>query len=56
MRPLAAQCHVGLGKVYRRTGKREHAHEHPATATTICREMDMRFGLEQAEAALVGGQ
>lgn len=56
MRPLAAQCHVGLGKVYRRTGKREQARDHPATATTICREMDMRFGLEQAEAALVGGQ
>ena len=57
MRPLAAQCRIGLGKVYRRrTGQREQAREHLATATTICREMDVRFGLEQAEAALVGGQ
>jgi tetratricopeptide (TPR) repeat protein len=25
MRPLVAHCHLGLGKLYRRTGKREHA-------------------------------
>ncbi len=49
MRPLQAHCHVGLGKLYRRTGKREQAQEHLTTATTMYREMDMRFWLEQAE-------
>jgi class 3 adenylate cyclase/tetratricopeptide (TPR) repeat protein len=49
MRPLVAHCHLGLGKLYRRTGKREQAHEHLTTATTMYREMDMRFWLEQAE-------
>src|SRR5215475_13402924 len=28
MRPLVAHCHLGLGKLYRRTGKREPAREH----------------------------
>jgi tetratricopeptide (TPR) repeat protein len=50
MRPLVAHCHLGLGKLYRRAGQREHAHEHLAAATTMYREMDMRFWLEQAEA------
>ena len=49
MRPLVAHCHLGLGKLYRGTGKRDQAHEHLATATTMYREMDMRFWLEQAE-------
>jgi len=48
-RPLIAHCHLGLGKLYRRTGTREQAQEHLATATTMYREMDMRFWLEQAE-------
>ena len=52
LRPLVAHCHLGLGKLYRRTGKREEAHEHLTTATTMYREMDMRFWLEQAEAEL----
>ena len=52
MRPLVAHCHLGLGKLYRRTGKREQAQEHLATATTMYREMDMRFWLEQAEAEM----
>ncbi len=38
-----------LGKLYRRTGKRREAQEHLTTATTMYREMDMRFWLEQAE-------
>ena len=41
MRPLVAHCHLGLGKLYRRTGKREEAREHLTTATTMYREMDM---------------
>jgi len=52
MRPLVAHCHLGLGKLSRRTGKREQAREHLTTATTMYREMDMRFWLEQAEAEI----
>jgi hypothetical protein len=51
MRPLVAHCHLGLGKLSRRTGQREQAREHLSTATTMYREMDMRYWLEQAEAA-----
>ena len=51
MRPLIAHCHLGLGKLYRRTGKREQAQEHLTTATTMYRAMGMRFWLEQAEEA-----
>jgi hypothetical protein len=49
MRPVAAHGHLGLGKLYRRTGTREQAQEYLTTATTMYREMDMRFWLEQAE-------
>jgi tetratricopeptide (TPR) repeat protein len=52
MRPLVAHCHLGLGTLYRQTGKREEARGHLSTATTMCREMDMRFWREQAEAAI----
>jgi len=52
LRPLVAHCHLGLGKLYRRTGKSEQAHEHLTTATTMYRQMDMRFYLAQAEAAM----
>jgi len=50
MCPLIAHCHLGLGKLFRRTNSREQAHEHLTTATTMYREMDMQFWLEQAEA------
>ncbi len=52
MRPLVADCHLGLGKLYRRTGKREQAQEHLATATTMYREMGMTYWLEQVEAEM----
>jgi len=52
MRPLVAHCHLGLGKLYRRTANREQAHEHLTTATTMYREMDMQFWLKQAEAEM----
>jgi tetratricopeptide (TPR) repeat protein len=52
MRPLVAHCHLGLGKLYRRAGKRQEAQEHLSTGTTMCQEMDMRFWLEQAQAEL----
>ena len=50
MRPLVAHCHLGLGKLYRRTGKREQAQDLLTTATMMYREMDMAYWLEQATA------
>ena len=52
MRPLVAHCHLGLGKLYRRTGKHEQARGHLATATTMYREMGMTYWLEKAEAEM----
>ena len=52
MRPLVAHCHLGLGKLYRRTGKREQAQEHLTTATTMYREMGMQFWREKTEKEL----
>ena len=54
MRPLVARCHLGLGQVYRRSGKHQEAQEHLAVATTMFHEMDMRFWLDQAEAEMGG--
>ena len=39
-------------KLYRRTGKREQAHEHLTLATTMYREMGMTYWLEKAEAEM----
>lgn len=52
MRPLVAHCHLGLGKLYRRTGQRDRAQEHLTTSTTMYREMGMTYWLEKAEAEL----
>jgi class 3 adenylate cyclase/tetratricopeptide (TPR) repeat protein len=52
MRPLLAHCHVSLGKLMRQAGKPEQALEHLTKATTMWREMDMRFWLEKAEAEM----
>ena len=52
MRPLVAHCHLGLGTLYARTGKREDASEHLETATSMYRDMDMRSWLAQTEANL----
>ena len=51
MRPLVAHCHLGLGRLYARTGKRE-AQAHLTIAMTMYREMAMRYWLEQAEARI----
>ena len=50
MTPEAAHCHLGLGRLYRRTGKNEQGRQHLSTATTMYHEMDMTYWLEQAEA------
>jgi len=52
LRPLVAQCHLGLGGLYRGTGDAARALEHLTTAITALREMDMRFWLERAEAEI----
>jgi hypothetical protein len=44
--------HLGLGKLYRRTGQREEAQEHLTTATTMYREMRMTYWLKKAEAEI----
>jgi tetratricopeptide (TPR) repeat protein len=55
MRPLAAHCHLGLGKLYRRTGDQAKAQEHLTTATTMYREMDMGLYLAQVDRVSAGG-
>jgi class 3 adenylate cyclase/tetratricopeptide (TPR) repeat protein len=52
MRPLVAHCHLGLGKLYHRTDKREQARENLTTATTMYHEMGMTYWLEKAEAEI----
>jgi tetratricopeptide (TPR) repeat protein len=52
MRPLVAHCHLGLGTLYARVAKREQAGDHLTIASTMYREMDMRFWLDRAEAEL----
>jgi class 3 adenylate cyclase/tetratricopeptide (TPR) repeat protein len=49
MHPLVAHCHLGLGKLYRGTGKRMSSDEHFATATSMYRELGMTYWLEKAE-------
>ena len=52
MRPLAAHCRLGLGKLRRRTGDPAKADEHLTTAAAMYREMGMTFCLEKGEAEL----
>jgi hypothetical protein len=54
-RPLVAHCHLGLGTLYRRAGRRQDAHEHLTIATTMYREMGMTYWLEKAPAAMDEG-
>jgi hypothetical protein len=49
MRPLGAHCHFGLGKLYRRLGKREQARARLSSATRMYRAMDMHFQFSDAE-------
>jgi tetratricopeptide (TPR) repeat protein len=52
MRPLQAHCHLGLGKLYRRTGRPDEARAELATAVAMLREMGMAFWLPEAEQEL----
>ena len=51
MRPRIAHCHLGLGTLYRRTGKTDPTREHLTTATAMYREMGMTYWLEKAESS-----
>jgi hypothetical protein len=53
MRPLQAHCHLGLGTLYAKTGRREQARTELSAAITLYRAMEMTFWLPQAEATLV---
>jgi len=44
--------HLGLGKLYRRTAKRDQAQQRLTVATTMYREMGMNYWLEKAEAEM----
>jgi len=52
MRPLAAHCHFGLGKMHHRAGDHGQAQEHLTTAMAMYREMAMTYWLEQAAAEM----
>jgi hypothetical protein len=56
MRPLVAHCHLGLGKLSRRTDDDIKAREHLTTAATMYREMGMTFWLEKADDELRGAE
>jgi class 3 adenylate cyclase/tetratricopeptide (TPR) repeat protein len=52
MRPLAALCHLGMGKLHQRMGPPERAREHLSTAAVMLRSMRMQLWLEETEASL----
>ena len=52
MRPLVAHCHLGLAKLYQRTGRHNQAQEHLAIAGTMYSEMAMTYWLEQVKAVM----
>jgi tetratricopeptide (TPR) repeat protein len=52
MRPLQAHCHRGLGTLYAKIGRLEHARAELSIAIDLYRAMAMTFWLPQAEAAL----
>jgi transcriptional regulator with AAA-type ATPase domain/tetratricopeptide (TPR) repeat protein len=48
-RPLAARCHLGLGRLHRRVGRPDQARKHLTIGATMLREMDMRYWLAEAD-------
>jgi hypothetical protein len=52
MRPLLAHCHLGLARLYRRSGRLEQAHEQLTNTTTMYREMNMQFWLQKSDAEM----
>jgi tetratricopeptide (TPR) repeat protein len=52
MRPLQAHCHLGLGRLHRRTGRAHEARVELSAAVEMLRAMEMTFWLPEAEAEL----
>ena len=52
VRPLTARCHLGLGALYRRTGKAHDARVHLSTAVDLFREMQMRLWSDRVDAEI----
>jgi tetratricopeptide (TPR) repeat protein len=52
LRPLQAHCHLGLGKLNRRTCRMDEARAELSVAVTMLREMGMTFWLPEDEQAL----
>jgi len=52
MRPLVAQCYLGLGTLYQKIGHAARAQADLTTAAELYRAMEMGFWLAQADAAL----
>jgi tetratricopeptide (TPR) repeat protein len=52
LRPLAAQCHFGLGKRYRSSGQSGNAEQHLKTAAALFQELGMQSWSEQAQSQL----
>jgi tetratricopeptide (TPR) repeat protein len=52
MRPLIAHCHLGLGRLFRRTDGYERAREYLNTAIALYRDMGMSYWLVNAEREL----
>jgi hypothetical protein len=52
LRPLAAHCHLTLGRAGRLAGQTDSARRHISTAAALFREMDMARWLAEAESEL----
>ena len=52
MRPLQAHCHLGLGKIYRRTGRSNEARAALNVAIDMYLTMEMSHWAPEAEAEL----
>jgi hypothetical protein len=52
MRPLLAHCHLGLGTLYTKVGRRAPAHAALSTAIELFQALEMTFWLPRAEAML----
>jgi class 3 adenylate cyclase/tetratricopeptide (TPR) repeat protein len=52
MRPLVGHCHLGLGTLYTKMGRREQARTELSAAIEVYRAMEITFWLPQAEAML----
>ena len=54
MRLLVAHCHLGLGRLIRRSNRRAQARPHLETAASMFRDMKTPAWLAEAEAELIG--